>query len=258
MDFTFGIITDGNSDDFIIKIVESIEREEIPNYQIIIVGNSKVVTKNLKVYRFNESLRPGWITKKKNIICQAAKYENIVLLHDYVCLNEGWYKGFLKFGNNFEFCVTRIKTLQGNRFRDYTLYPHGLNNHFQENSLLPYIYEPSNAVRRLMYISGAYYIIKKTVAQQHPLNEELMHSQGEDVELSQRLAENGVFVKCNTYSEVHFLKDKDQCVWEKNISNETIKELELLSEKELYDLFNGQIGHVHNWLFETHNIIISK
>jgi glycosyltransferase involved in cell wall biosynthesis len=258
MDFTFGIITDGNSEDFIGKIIDSIEKQEIPNYEIIIVGNSKVIRKNVKIYRFNESFRKGWITRKKNIICNLAKYENIVLLHDYVCLSDNWYRGFLKYGNNFEFCVTQIKTLQGNRFRDYMLYSHGLDIYFQENSLLPYEYEPSNDIRRFMYISGAYYIIKKTVAEAYPLNEELLHTQGEDVEISQRLAKNSVFIKCNRYSEVHFLKDKNHCPWENNISTEAIQKLECLSEKEISELFNRQTDHFHIWLLKTHNIVISK
>lgn len=32
--------------------------------------------------------------QKKNIIVLNAKYENIVLLHDYVKLGDNWYKGF--------------------------------------------------------------------------------------------------------------------------------------------------------------------
>ena len=43
MDFTFGIITDGNSDNFIKLIIESIIRNNIPNYEIIIVGNTCII-----------------------------------------------------------------------------------------------------------------------------------------------------------------------------------------------------------------------
>jgi glycosyltransferase involved in cell wall biosynthesis len=39
MNFTFSIITDGNTDNFISKIVVSIEEQEISNYEIIIVDN---------------------------------------------------------------------------------------------------------------------------------------------------------------------------------------------------------------------------
>jgi len=39
MNFTFSIITGGNTDNFISKIVVSIEEQEISNYEIIIVDN---------------------------------------------------------------------------------------------------------------------------------------------------------------------------------------------------------------------------
>jgi hypothetical protein len=35
MDFTFGIITLGDHDNFIIQIIESIIKNKIPNYEII-------------------------------------------------------------------------------------------------------------------------------------------------------------------------------------------------------------------------------
>ena len=52
-----------------------------------------------------------------------AKYENVVLLHDYIALNSDWYTGFLQFGNDFDWCVSRILNFVNERFRDYTLLP---------------------------------------------------------------------------------------------------------------------------------------
>ena len=39
MEFTFGIITSGAEDDSINQIIDSIEKQNIPTYEIIIVGN---------------------------------------------------------------------------------------------------------------------------------------------------------------------------------------------------------------------------
>ena len=38
MNFTFGIITGGNNELMINDIINSIENENIPNYEIIVVG----------------------------------------------------------------------------------------------------------------------------------------------------------------------------------------------------------------------------
>jgi hypothetical protein len=231
MNFTFGIITLGDYDNFIIQIIESIKKNNIPNYEIIIVGNTKIKeTDNIIVIPFNENIKPGWITKKKNIIVLNAKFENIVLLHDYVELCDNWYEGFLKFGNDFDFCVTKIINLDGNRFRDYTLFPYvvdylnifyspgkDIDKYFNDFCLLPYNFENNNKTNKYMYISGTYYVIKKTVAINHLLNENLVHGKGEDVEYSKRLHKNGIIIKCNKYSSVKFLKFKQSVHWEKEI-----------------------------------------
>ena len=162
-----------------------------------------------------------------------AKYENIVMLHDYVKLEEGWYNGFLKFGNNFDWCVNPIKNLNGNRFRDYFLSPHlcqtnmikciGNNDsYFLDNCLLPYSFQNTIQTNPYLYVSGTYYVIKKNVALKYPLNEDLVWGQGEDLELSSRLNGDNIIIKFNKLSCVSFLKLKEQCNWEVEISKEKL------------------------------------
>jgi len=223
MNFTFGIVTSGNADNFISTIIDSIVKNNIPNYEIIIVGNTNIEeTSNIKKIYFDENIRKDWITRKKNIIVNNAKYENIVLLHDYVTFVDGWYNGFLQFGNDFEFCITKIINNDGKRFRDYTLYPNFLDydNYFKDNCLLPYDFKNNIKTNKYMYISGSYYIIKKHIACKYLLDESLIWGQGEDLEYSERLQSNGVIIKCNHYSEVYLLKQKKSCNWEKEINEE--------------------------------------
>ena len=99
MEFTFGIITSGNNFKNISKIIASIENQSIENYEIIIVGGENIFkSEDVLHYPFDDTLKNGWITKKKNIIISKAKYENIVFMHDYIVFHKNWYKGFLKFG----------------------------------------------------------------------------------------------------------------------------------------------------------------
>ena len=234
MDFTFGIITLGESDNYLNQIIESIQQNNIPNYEIIIVGNTKIKkTDKIKIFLFDENIKVGWITKKKNIIAMNSKYENIVLLHDYVKFENDWYKGFLKFGNNFDWCITKIQNKNGCRYRDYTLFPYevdylnifyspgkDIDKYFNENCLLPYNFENNIKTNKYLYISGCYYVIKKSVATVFLLDERLVQSQGEDVEYSKRLNNNGIIIKCNAFSCVSLLKDKYQCHWETEINDE--------------------------------------
>lgn len=226
MEFTFGIITGGGQDTFLTKILDSIEQQHIPNFEVIIVGNTNLQRSYLTVIQFPEHLRPMWITKKKNIIGQIAKYENIVFLHDYISLCPGWYEGFLQFGNEgWDVCMNRMLENNGKRAIDWIGLP---NDPLYGNVLLPYDYcNPSG-----MYVPGNYFLVKKSFFQQHPLDENRIWCEGEDIEWSKRIfggADKTEWLrrilrkpllvdipdpvpaaryKMNTHSAVQFLKDK--------------------------------------------------
>jgi hypothetical protein len=256
MDITFGIITGGTNDSMLSMVIDSIYRQNIPKYEIIIVGNTTIRGQNIINIPFDESIKPNWITRKKNIINETAKYEIIVQLHDYIRLDDNWYQGMLKFGDSFDICNSKIMNLNGRRFRDYKLFVHSLPSYFMKRALFPYTYQPNINVNKLMYISGAYYIIKKKTALEYPLNENLVWGNGEDVELSQRLSDNAIFLKCNPYSIVHFLKEKPQCEWENEMTNEDLAYLDSFSEEGLVNMVIVQRAYLKNWIFKTCNVII--
>jgi hypothetical protein len=229
MEFTFGIITGGNNDSMISEIIDSIENENIPNYEIIIVGESKIVRKNTKIVSFNESIRRAWITKKKNIITHEAKYENVVYLHDYIKLNDGWYKGQISSGNDFKIRMDKIINFNGERFRDWCIWPHNNNkmdNFIGRDCLIPY---DIIHLSKYMYISGSYWISKKDVMLEFPLDENLAWGEGEDVLWSKQVREKYEF-NMNTNSSVFIIKGvKDK------VFNEPDKDkIEVLNEINLW------------------------
>ena len=119
MEFTFGIITAGNLDT---RVINSIYQQGIPKdkFEIIVVGGDYIPEyPDIKHIEFDESKRPLWITRKKNMITKNAKFENIVFLHDYYFLWRSWYEGFLKFGNDWDVCMNKILNLDSSRFRDW-------------------------------------------------------------------------------------------------------------------------------------------
>lgn len=236
MDFTFGIITEGSYDNYINEIIKSIENNKIPIYEIIIVGNTTIEpTQHIKTIPFDDTIKSEWITRKKNIVVENAQYENIVLLHDYVKLNDDWYDGFLKFGTDYDWCITPIQNLDGSRYRDYTLFPHTVDHlnihyscgdidyYFEDNCLLPYDFVNNIKTNKYMYISGTYYVIKRSVALKYKLDERLIRCESEDIEYTKRLHENGIIIKCNQWSSVSFLKYKGPVYWENLVSNEKLE-----------------------------------
>jgi glycosyltransferase involved in cell wall biosynthesis len=221
MEFTFGIITNGNSDDTLSKVIESILKLEIPDFEILVVGNSKLQNENVRIIEFDETVQKAWITKKKNIITQNAVYENIVYLHDYIVFDINWYKEFVKYGNVFDICMNQILNLDGSRFRDWTLWPHNENKidaivNDGKQCFLPY---STLDLTDYMYISGSYWVGKKSFMLDFPLNEKLSWGEGEDVEWSLKVRKETKF-QCNPKSIVRLLKQKDPAF--SLITNETL------------------------------------
>jgi hypothetical protein len=238
MDFSFCILTTGGVD--LNPIFDSIHALSIPHYEILVIGGPSIADERIIHIPFDETVRPNWITRKKNLLCQRAKYENIVLLHDYVEFKPDWYRGFLTYGNDFEFCVTRILNADGCRYRDYTVFPGGISPYFQQRALLPYDYVPPARAQKIMYISGTYYVLKKSLALRIPLDETRIWGQGEDVLFSKLVVGTGIQIKCNPNSTVQFRKGKVSASWEQVMTKADIETLESLSEETLETLNKRQ------------------
>jgi glycosyltransferase involved in cell wall biosynthesis len=224
MNITFGIITDGKNPDMLHRVLHSIEQQEIweERFEIIVVGGNEAYKDDLIEYvPFDETQKKAWITRKKNIIIEKAKKDNICFLHDYVALEPDWFRNFEEInGGFFHVAMTPIINADGTRYRDWTLWPHDLDNiwgpHCRE-CLLPYDVDD---LTHWQYISGAYWVAKTWVMKKYPLNESLSWGESEDVEWSKRVRKEFKFTM-NKWSPVRLLKQKDRVFAE--ITPETLK-----------------------------------
>ena len=229
MNFTFGIITGGNNELMINDIINSIENENIPNYEIIVVGHCNLNRKNTSVIPFDENIKRAWITKKKNIITQLAIFENIVYLHDYIKLLPNWYEGQIKAGENYKIRMDKIINNNGERFRDWCIWPHNNNkmdNFIGRDCLIPY---DITHLSKYMYVSGSYWVAKKDVMLEFPLDESLSWGEGEDVLWSKQVREKYSF-NMNENSSVFIMKSgKDK------VFNEPNKDkIQVLKEEKIW------------------------
>ena len=202
MNFSFLICSIEDNKQFHEIIINSIKKQNIPQYEILCCGYKISDTKHIE---FDELQKTGWITKKKNLLVQNAKYENVVLMHDYIELKPDWHQGYVDFGNNFNVCINPIYNQNYSRFRDWTLWaedaePIVKNREF----LLPY---DETTLSKWMYISGAYFVAKKDFMTSYPLNENLLWGESEDVEWSKRVR-NITNFSINQKSSVRLLKQK--------------------------------------------------
>ncbi len=229
MKFSFGVITRGvfedGADERVDRIIDSIEALNVPEYEIIVVGTSKVKRDRTTVVPFNEEIKPQWITRKKNIITELAKYENVTYSHDYKIYMSDWYEGFLKFGDDFKVCVTKVLTHDDKRWRDWIIWPW--------NSKLPADLQPPNAAKmdellrytdpndlppslipydishlsKYQYVNGSFWVAKKRFMQEYPLDNVRVWGQDEDTEWSFRVRQKHDF-KMNPYSTNKIIKPR--------------------------------------------------
>lgn len=224
--WSFCIVTSGTSDAVLERCISCIRTAFLvgSNYEIIVVGNSSIVDNSVTIIPFKEEIfslpvtarriktrirnrslkrmfiNTGWITRKKNIAVQTAKYDKLCIMHDYIGLDEGWYAGFREFGDNWDVCMTKVVNADGKRHRDWMTWDYPEIG----PGLLPY-----HAYCDYMYISGAYFCVKREFMLQNPLNERLFWGEGEDVEWSKRVRIKTKF-KMNILSTVKYLKMKPE------------------------------------------------
>lgn len=236
MTITFGIVTGGGQTGIINEIIDSIEEEHIPQYEIIIVGSFHSIRKNTIALDFPEHVVPMWITKKKNLIGQIAKYDTLVFLHDYIKLEKGWFSGFQRFDSEhpeWEVAMCKMLEINGNRSIDWMGLP---NDTMYGNVLFPYSYSNPKG----MYVPGNFFMVKRQLFLKYPLDENRVWGMGEDIEWSKRIfggADNSEWLRnilripmnvevpdpdppakycMNIYSSVRFLKEKptNPCYYE--------------------------------------------
>jgi len=212
MKFTFGIPTAGNVD--LSDLISNIHSMNIPEYEILVIGGNHtgdIIHNGINVGKhipFDEYIKSGWITRKKNILAQEAKYDNLVLLHDYYRFQPGWYEGWIKFGNDFDVAINIVQHPDGRRFADWLLNPELYERTFgykHHRWALPY----NVSAPKLQYISGGYFVVKKSFLLQHPLDETKAWGECEDTEWSERIAQFTT-MKMNTFSITKVTKSKWQ------------------------------------------------
>jgi hypothetical protein len=201
MNFTFAITTDYKNPQQLSEVISSIRSQNIENYEILVIGGQKPEDEgDLSHIFFDETQQPGWITRKKNTLCQAAKYDNIVLMHDYFVFDIDWYSEFVKFGDDWYICSNAQYLINGERhFTDWVTWDDPI---FPRYTALPY---DEWSRTEYQYMSGGYFLVKKQVALDNPFNEFMLWGSAEDVEWSLRVR-NKYKMKCNGQSIVRHNK----------------------------------------------------
>lgn len=208
---------------------DAVERYPNLEIEIIVCGGPYIPRKlieslneKIKIIHipFDETIKTGWITKKKNIIAQKANHENLVIVHDYYLFEDLWLKGFLRYNElspNWEILSNTILTYEGTRHSDWLVNQKYMDELISENPGiaeklmrvapgengprwvcgLPY---DCDKLSHIQYISGGQIIAKKKVLLDCPLDENLVWGQAEDLAWSEYVIKKGYGFKFNPFS----------------------------------------------------------
>ena len=201
--WTFGIITNGKRLDWMDQIIGSIRQQNIPNYEILVCGSYyDRKEKDFTYIPFNQRDDKGWITRKKNILVEKARHENICIIHDRIVFDKDWFAGMKKWGDCFE-SMSCVQTFEGKRAGDWVMFdPKSLN--FEKKQIyytaeLDYRDWVKNG-----YIAGMFYIGKKSLFR-NQWNETLHWNESEDIDLSRKFLAKGILDRFNPYANVETL-----------------------------------------------------
>jgi hypothetical protein len=237
---SFIIPTSGADDAGLNKIIDSIEILAIPIYEVIIIGgpSTGVNRKNTIHIPFDETARhSAWTSKKKNDAAKVAKNDVLVIMHDYHTFDPNWYEEFEKFGTDWDICVTQTFGLpsQGGKRANgwragpipgYPEIPFAMTIPWDIDCFIPY-----------MAIQGSFWVCKKSVMLEEPLNENMIKGDIEDIEWSSRVVpgwlgekpnQNKYKIVANPNCITRFTKEKPLYPGPFNMFEDAIKSLEWL------------------------------
>jgi GT2 family glycosyltransferase len=190
--WTFGLLTLGDNAGSVERYVRSIAEAQPNNYEILIVSprelNCLNGAQNVRQIIFSDRDDLGWITRKKNLICQAASYTDILICHDRFQLTPTFCRDWNAWGYSYGIAAPRVQLHDGHRGLDWAV-ASSQNHTWSHGGLLDYrSYSP------YVYVPGGATAVRKPFWERFHWNENLYWNEHEDVELCRRAQRSGEIV----------------------------------------------------------------
>jgi glycosyltransferase involved in cell wall biosynthesis len=190
--WTFGLLTLGKDPQRVFKYIRSIEAAKPNRYEVVVIGPQKfdflAGVPNCRQIVFSERDDLGWITRKKNLICESAKYSDILICHDRFELTPSYVADWNASGYSYGIAAPRVSLPDGRRALDWAV-ASSQNNTWSHGGLLDY-----RSYSSYVYVPGGATTIRKAFWQRFPWNENLFWNEHEDVELCRRAQRNGEII----------------------------------------------------------------
>jgi hypothetical protein len=187
--YSFGIITNGQRNHKLDKLIESIRRQHIPQdaYEILIAGcvDEFGSRDGLRTFKMDQAANEGRLGAMRNVLARAAEFNKFVCLDDDFLLHSGWADAVEEISGDFDLATGIIVNPDLSRYCDWV--------NLIENYTFLRSYTETFA--KCQYVTGGYGIYKDFIFEEHSWNNELGFYQGEDVSFSRRLFDAGYELK---------------------------------------------------------------
>ncbi len=205
--WTFAILTNGKKDESVLQFLKSVRKYGM-EHEIIVSGPKKEIYDDYQVtYLDMTKFRDGEyaeISKKKNEIAKLASNANLMIVHDRYVINDDFFKGFEKYGYDFDFLT--VKQYDGeSEFPSYCSLRPPLMTWKPSVMLNDY-----NNMNDFIYLNGGLLIFKTHTLKELKFNDLLFWNEMEDVEISRHFSENGVMPRINFFSTAGVIEQKKE------------------------------------------------
>lgn len=182
--FSFCIITNGKRPAKFRAELESIRALAIPDYEILVAGElpPDMGAEGFSFYPLPEAARNGRLGEMRNLLCENASYNHLIVCDDDLLFQEDFYKGLVHFGEDYDVLCVKFLNADGSRYWDWATIggPRG-------HELLDY-----NETDPFLYVTGGLCVMKSWVADKIKWDAVRGLNQMEDVDFSRKLQAAGI------------------------------------------------------------------
>jgi len=186
MGVSFIIISGGLRPKSIRRLLDSIASQNIPEYQIVVVGKHDDTLPAGALYiKAPDLAESGAICKMRNIGVEASAGDPVILLDDDVEFPDGWYEKIKKrLGDKFDLASCAVLTPAGERWYDWAWAS-------REDLNCPTRKADYTETGGNIYIGGCFMMIRRHVFDKIRFDESLNNHQRDDVDFCHRAWDAG-------------------------------------------------------------------
>lgn len=215
--WTFGILTSGESPRAA-DMTRAILALDLPEVEVVFCGprpSGVPVDDRVRAIDLDAPEPRGWISRKKNLLADAARFENLCLLHDRFVVTPEWARALREYGSCFSILTfpqvyfADLDRRFPQRYADYQVLhqQHGVNEALAHRVFAGerVLYAPYDDFYETAFCCGGLYLAKKSLWTTVRQDEALYHCEWEDIVFGLECQRRGIPHRVNPLLTVESL-----------------------------------------------------